>query len=79
LSGLIHAFLLQIERPLLAYYVEEVKQQQLREVSELQPVGDCSTAAVLASLGWQNFYLNVNVPAFFNTIAPKRTISIWPM
>ena len=52
----------------MAYYVEEVEQQQFWEVSELEAVGDRSTVAVLTSLGWQNFYLDVNVPAFFNTI-----------
>ena len=57
-----------------AYCVEEVERQQFREVSDIQAVGDRSTAAVLASLGWQNFYLNVNVPAFFNTIGQKRTV-----
>ena len=50
------------------YCVEEVERQQFREVSDFQAVGDRSIAAVLASLGWQDFYLNVNVPAFFNTI-----------
>ena len=66
----------------MAYCIEEVERQQFLEVSDLQAVADRSTAAVLASLGWQDFYRNVNVPAFFNTIgrllslagsAPKQT------
>ena len=61
--------------PLAAYCVEEVERQQFREVSDLQAVFDRSIAAVLASLGWQNFYLNINVPAFFNTTGQKRSLA----
>ena len=43
------------ERQPLAYCVEEVDRQQVRKVSDLQTVGDRSIAAVLVSLGWQNF------------------------
>ncbi|WP_133250715.1 hypothetical protein [Janthinobacterium sp. 78] len=54
-------------RALPPYCVEKVKWQQFREVSDLQHAGDRSLATVLASPGWQEFYLQVNVPAFFNT------------
>lgn len=60
--------------PISAYCVEEAERQQFREVSDLQAVGDRSTAAVLVSLGWQSFVLNVNVPAFFNTIGQKQPL-----
>ncbi len=63
------------EGPLRGYCVEEVERQQFREVSDHQALGDRSMAASLASLGWQDFYLNVNVPVFFNTIGRKRSFN----
>ena len=58
---------------LMAYSVENVERQPFWDISDLQAVGDRSIAAVLASRGLQGFYLNINVPAFFNTIGRKRT------
>ena len=62
--------------PLTPYCVENVERQPFRDVSNRQAVGDRSIAAVLASPGWQEFYLQVKTPAFFNTIAPKQTFSL---
>ena len=45
------------------------------EVSDSQAASDCSPATVLPSSGWQDFYLKVNAPEFFNTIAPKRLLA----
>ena len=60
----------------LGLLVEEVERQQFRDVSDLQAVGDRSIAVVLASPGWQDFYLIVNVPAFFNTIGQQQTFGL---
>ena len=48
--------------------LEKLSGNNFREVSDLQVASDRSLATVLASLGWQDFYLKVNVPEFFNTI-----------
>ncbi len=53
---------------LSAYCVEKVERQQFREVPYFQAASDHSLATVLASLGWQDIYLRVCVPEFFNTI-----------
>lgn len=63
-------------RALPPYCVEKVERQQFREVSDLQPAGDRSLATVPASPGWQEFYLQVNVPAFFNTIGRQLPLRV---
>ena len=68
---IIHVY--RCERPLWGYCVENVERQPFRDISDLQTVDDRSIAAVLASRGWQDFYLNIIVPAFFNTIGRKQT------
>ena len=57
--------------PQPAYCAEKVERQQHQEDSDLQSVGDCSIAAVLAHLGWRDFHHNFNVPAFFKHSRPK--------
>ena len=55
--------------------LEKLSGNNFREVSDLQVASDRSLATVLASLGWQDFYLKVNVPEFFNTIGQERTLN----
>ncbi|KAB8057100.1 hypothetical protein GCN74_22200 [Janthinobacterium sp. FT14W] len=64
------------DRPLSPF--EKVERQQFQENSDFQSVGDHSIAVVLASLGWQDSYLNVNVPAFFYTIGRLQALAVRP-
>ena len=55
------------------YRVEKVERQHFQEEADLQSVAVCSIAAVLASPGWQDFYLNVKVAMFFKAIGKKQS------
>jgi len=55
------------------YRVEKVERQHFQEEADLQSVAVPSIAALLASPGWQDFYLNVKVAMFFKAIGKKQS------
>lgn len=57
-----------VEGPQTAYCVEKVKRQQIREVSDVQPLHDRSMAATLVSLGRYDFYPSIVISEFFKKI-----------
>lgn len=57
-----------IDGRLSACCVENVEREEFPEVLDIQSASDRSLATLLASPGWQDFYLKVKVPEFFHTI-----------
>lgn len=55
------------------YCVERFAEENIREVSDVHPVGSRSIRVVLGSRGCKNFFSRVNVIEFFNTIGRART------